>query len=812
MVVGEAPGGIAKDGAAPVRRYKAFFSYNHADRAIGKRLFNRVDGYRPPKALHGKPTLVGPVPEKLYPCFRDRDEEATAAHIRSEIARVLEASDHLVVLCSPNSAKSEWVAWEIETFQRLGRGDRIHAVVVDGNPEHVFPKALQTEDGDVPLAADIRREADGWNDGTLKLIAGLLGLGFGELKDREAGRARASRRLAAGIVGGFAFLFLGACAAGWVALDRSEKLQGALIQLLDQLVGKVDTVFEERGSMTTAEVEGDLGFAKTLTDAAFALAPDSPMLLAKQAELSMLYASHYLEVGRSVEALKTAKRAVDTADLLQDKYGESPTRERLRMITNNLVGDVLVSMGDLAGAKTHFEVGLSEARRLRNRYEIANTIPYEDLAISYDRLGAVALRQGDVSAADVWFRSALDVSEQFVKIAPKNPNVLRDMASSLDWVGDVAQLRGDPDEAALRYEESLKLRMELTDLDPKASRLSRDLVVSNSKLGDLAFAAGDMRGANLRSRAALGEAERLVAADPGSVVFQNDLSLSHTRLGQIAQALGSYKEAKEHYEAAFRASEQAAKIDAMHTSAQHALVMSRQFLGDLAKEVGDSGEAREHYQKGLEIAQQLVKLDPVNIEFRNDLAVSHARLADLLLDGNDLAGARAHADAVRLARLKLAMLDPANAEAQLQFAHSFDLAAALAMQESNPAEAKKSYESGLKIFEALVAIDPESVPFQRNLSVSYGTLGNLALTQNDKAGALGYYEKGLKLTEAVAQRDPSIVLYQRDLVVNYAQMAQATDDKAWWRKALGIVEKMAADGTLAATDKPWLSDLRQRSK
>mgnify|MGYP000243350300 CR=1 FL=1 len=62
-----------------------------------------------------------------------------------------------------------------------------------------FPEALRHEvgvDGSLsvavvePIAADARSTGDGRRDALLKLIAGLLGVGFDALKQREAHRQR----------------------------------------------------------------------------------------------------------------------------------------------------------------------------------------------------------------------------------------------------------------------------------------------------------------------------------------------------------------------------------------------------------------------------------------------------------------------------------------------------------------------------------------------------------------------------------------------------------------------------------------------
>ena len=54
--------------------------------------------------------------------------------LTEELQERLRASRNLIVICSPNSAKSEWVGKEIEFFHNLGRTKQIHFFIVDGEP------------------------------------------------------------------------------------------------------------------------------------------------------------------------------------------------------------------------------------------------------------------------------------------------------------------------------------------------------------------------------------------------------------------------------------------------------------------------------------------------------------------------------------------------------------------------------------------------------------------------------------------------------------------------------------------------------
>src|SRR5204862_101306 len=128
--------------------------------------------------------------------------------------QALRESRYLIVICSPRSAQSRWVGEEIRTYKRLGREDRILALIVDGEPnagdgkagfkteDECFHEALRyrwSENGEAtpnrsePIAADAREGKDGRNNAKLKLLAGLLGVNYDDLKQRD--NERRIRRL-----------------------------------------------------------------------------------------------------------------------------------------------------------------------------------------------------------------------------------------------------------------------------------------------------------------------------------------------------------------------------------------------------------------------------------------------------------------------------------------------------------------------------------------------------------------------------------------------------------------------------------------
>jgi tetratricopeptide (TPR) repeat protein len=189
-----------------VASYRAFLSYSHTDTSIATWLHHGLETYRVPSKLVGRTTRIGVVPRRLRPIFRDRDEFSASADLGAAAHAALDASDFLIVICSPAAAKSRWVNQEIISFKRLHGESRILAVIASGEPfasdqealdEECFPVGLRFklgEDGDVssvpaePIAADLRTGADGKRLAKLKLVAGLTGLGLDDLIQRETQR------------------------------------------------------------------------------------------------------------------------------------------------------------------------------------------------------------------------------------------------------------------------------------------------------------------------------------------------------------------------------------------------------------------------------------------------------------------------------------------------------------------------------------------------------------------------------------------------------------------------------------------------
>ena len=116
--------------------------------------------------------------------------------LTEELQERLKASRNLIVICSPNSAQSEWVGKEIEFFHRLGRTKQIHFFIIDGEPHSANPatecfnSVVNTLGLPEILGANIHEKTFRWSwmnkeRAYVQLISKLLGVEFDTIWQRH---------------------------------------------------------------------------------------------------------------------------------------------------------------------------------------------------------------------------------------------------------------------------------------------------------------------------------------------------------------------------------------------------------------------------------------------------------------------------------------------------------------------------------------------------------------------------------------------------------------------------------------------------
>lgn len=114
-------------------RYTAFISYNSKDDRWAKWLQRKLEAYSLPVIIRNEKDEVvrrEEKPKKLR-VFRYRADLNTVS-LSEGLAKELDDARWLIVICSPNSAKSAWVGKEIQHFLDTGRRDHILPFIVSG--------------------------------------------------------------------------------------------------------------------------------------------------------------------------------------------------------------------------------------------------------------------------------------------------------------------------------------------------------------------------------------------------------------------------------------------------------------------------------------------------------------------------------------------------------------------------------------------------------------------------------------------------------------------------------------------------------
>ena len=172
------------------KEYFAFISYKSEDVEWATWLQHELEHYHLPASFNGRKD----VPQELRPVFRDIDE-LSAGNLPEQIRQALANSQNLIVICSPQAAESPWVNEEVETFISLGRTDRIFPFIVEGNsPSEFFPPALlNLPKNEERLGGDVSKK--GRDAAFVKVVAGMLGVGFDSLWNRyEKEKAEEERK------------------------------------------------------------------------------------------------------------------------------------------------------------------------------------------------------------------------------------------------------------------------------------------------------------------------------------------------------------------------------------------------------------------------------------------------------------------------------------------------------------------------------------------------------------------------------------------------------------------------------------------
>jgi tetratricopeptide (TPR) repeat protein len=501
--------GNGEEAATP--RYTAFISYSHKDAAVGRWLHRRLEGYRLPRRLVGSEGERGPVPARLTPIFRDREELPAAGDLSERVRAALADSQALIVVCSPNAASSPWVAKEIETFRALHPDRPVLAAIAEGEPAECFAPALTAGGRVEPLAADFRPGRDGRRLGILKLVAGLSGVGLDALVQRDA--QRRLRRVTYVTAAALAAVLIMAVLTAFAFRERREAegqradaegmIEFMLTDLRDRLraVGRLD-------AMEAVNARALAYYAKRPKDTA------SPSSNLRRARLLRAIGDDFITIGNLEKAEAALERARDISarERLRDPAAGEPRLENARSEAG--LGRVDEERRDWRGAAYHYGLFARTALGLLGQFP-KNADYLREAAWSAVDLGNVEMNgRGDRAGAEALYKRAVRWFAEASLIRPDDLDLRKDLANAHAWLADRYFASEQWGKAVAERVTQLDIMTDLSRRRPNDAELAFRYALAQRGLGRTYMKSGDLVSASRLGAEAYRSAVQLTLHDP----------------------------------------------------------------------------------------------------------------------------------------------------------------------------------------------------------------------------------------------------------------------------------------------------------
>ena len=543
-------------------RYKAFISYSWADAAWGNWLHKALETYRTPKALIGKETRLGPVPARLVPLFKDREEQAAGANIAAALDVALGESEFLIVICSPHSARSQWVSHEIAWFKTHRDPAHILALIVDGEPGSAsvecFSAALThkvaadltiTDVADhAPLAADARDSGDGRRRAKLKLAAAMLGVGLDELVRRDDRRRLARMRIVVGSSLALAAVMSGLTVLAIQARNEAEVQRGQAEGLVEFMIGDLRNKLQPKVQLEVLGVIADRAKGYYDVQSRYHMDADA---LGRRARMLDLLGAIEEDRGHAEASERLYKESSTANGELLALEPDNPGLISTQATSLQRLGLIDFQHGALAGA----EADMQEAVRLTTRLVVlrgndGGSLDEQSSALT--NLAVTQLKQRKFDLATANLQRALTIKREVVAKTPNDRQGQFDLAMTLAWAAEAAALNGDDDAALADRQDEVKAYHALLAVSPDDLTASAGLTRSRVKQAAAQLLTGQNQAALDIARQAVDAARMSLSADADDTGMTEDLAGALTVLadaelanGHVVQAARAAAEAKD---------------------------------------------------------------------------------------------------------------------------------------------------------------------------------------------------------------------------------------------------------------------------
>lgn len=522
-------------------KYKAFISYSHADEKWARWLQRKLEHYRVPRRLATARAGGEALPRRLHPVFRDQDELASSTDLGKAVEAALAQSEFLVVVCSPASARSRWVNEEITRFKLKRSKDRILCLVIDGDLSSdsercAFPPALLVnEDGSAapePLAADVRKAADGPRAALQKIIAGILQVGIDDLRQREVQRQVRRWTVLAALSASVAVVTIGLAIVAMAAREEAQIRRGQAENLIGFMLGDLRGKLEPIGKLDVLDAVGDEAM------------------------------KYYAELGDQATPAETLGRAIALRQIGEVRFAQGQFDTALQAFEESRLQAERLHRLDPANNDHLFELGQAEfwvgyvqyerdqldaagrsmARYLEHSQELSHRQPDNpdytmELAYAFSNLGTIERERGSMAPALEYFTGAVEINEELLAASPDDTYLRFDLGEGYSWMGSIRLDLGQLQASEAAFRRSLEIWQELAALGENARHVEK-AADGQTLLARALLQSGqsdEALGLYQLSHDAFG---KLLRTDPENVRYQRGFYKSHFYLANVLRFQG----------------------------------------------------------------------------------------------------------------------------------------------------------------------------------------------------------------------------------------------------------------------------------
>ncbi len=715
----------------PGFRNYAFISYSRRDEREANWLHKALEGFRIPTGLPPLPDGAK-APKHVRPLFRDKtDLEVQPRSFVEQIERELAASRFLIVVCSPNAARSRpdgshYVDWEIRQFIQAHGADYAQAhilpVILAGDPgcgdpeRECLPPALLElgpafREHNFPLLKDLPADRRGQTEAREQCVIGcvafLLGVARTTIYDRHLRAQRERMRNYLALAAGVALALAGL--TGWAIVERSRAE-----------TERVHAETERNHAETARQVaEAE----KTRADEQAQLAIQQRDLAEKQRNLSEttlnfvtgLFFSIDPEVAKEREV--TVREILDKADvsLAQPKAIPFPMSE---MCIRSVLAQAYGKLGLYPKALVQGQAAL----------QVAETIPDFKgdpvIARLSNNVGFWMDNTGDSDGAAEMYAKAMSIYEA----RPEGADPV-EFAQLLDNVGNCALRIGSYPEAREMMSRSLELRRESFPGDHMT------VLQSLNNLGNLEMATGAYAKALPLFTEAVEMMVRLNAGSRESVTvarIEENIALCQVQQKRFPEALATAERA-------------VSTLRRLFKEETRDIANAINNLGFCRAAAGHNEEALANYEEALAMARRVAP---------DNLALEASILDN---EGAALTALKRYAEALEKQTEALGLRRSAYGEGEdhVDVAHSLHNMAATQVWMGRHEEARALWEQSLAMFDRVFQGDhPDKVQCLDCLASCLDHLG-------DREAAVRYRERCTAMRERL-QKTGDVPTAQED--------------------------------------------------